>query len=303
MKKILFVVILILLVAGSIFALTKKQKKINNNSRLQVTTSFYPMYFFASVIGGKKVQVTNITPAGAEPHDYEPTPQDITKIEMSKLLIMNGNVEPWANKIKENLNGKNVQTITAGQDLTTLQIKENGILAIDPHVWLSPKRAKIESQKIATALISIDPSNSAYYQSNLTGLENDLDKIDASYKTNLQNCTLRSFVTSHAAFGYLSTDYNLTQIAISGLSPDAEPSLADLAQTANFAKKNNVKVIFFEALVSPKLSETIASEVGAKTMVLDPIEGINNEDLSKGINYLTLMANNLQNLRIALQCK
>lgn len=303
MKKGIFAIITIILVTSTIFILIKKSNfTITNNSKLQITASFYPMYFFASRIGGNKIEVTNITPSGTEPHDYEPTPQDIIKIEESKLLVLNGDVEPWANKIKENLRAKKVQVITAGQDLTTQKVTENGVLEIDPHVWLSPNRAKIESQKIATALEKIDPANSAYYKNNLTNLENELDKIDTNYKTGLRNCILRSFVTSHAAFGYLASDYNLTQIAISGLSPDAEPSLKELAQIADFAKKNNVKVIFFEALVNPKLSETIASEVGAKTLVLDPIEGL---PIQEGIttNYLTLMANNLQNLRIALQCK
>ncbi len=300
MKKIIFIAILISLISGLIYITSKKlQENIDTNSKLQVTASFYPVYFFTNQIGGDKVNVINITPAGAEPHDYDPTPQDIVKIQGSKLLVLNGLVETWAKKIEENLKNKNIPILIAGQNLATGQIEENGIQITDPHIWLSPRLAKIESQKIEESLIKIDPANKDYYKSNLIKLESELDKIDENYKAGLADCKLRSFVTSHAAFGYLSKDYGLTQIAIDGLSPDAEPSLQELTKIANFAKKNNVKIIFFEALVSPKLSLTIANEVGAKTLVLDPIEGVmNNKD-----TYLTLMAANLQNLKIALQCK
>ncbi len=299
MKKIIFISILFVGFILSYFYLKQFHFSEIEKGRIQVTTSFYPMYFFASQIGGDKISITNITPNGAEPHDYELTPQDIVKIQGSKLLVLNGEVETWANKIKENLKGKDTQILSAGENLATGKIEENGVMSIDPHVWLSPRLAKIESQKIAQNLENIDPTNSNYYKINLTNLENELDKIDKNYKRDLENCETRSFVTSHAAFGYLSKDYGLNQIAIDGLSPDAEPSLQKLVQITNYAKANSVKYIFFESLVSPKLSETIANEVGAKTLVLDPIEGVlNNKD-----TYLTLMAKNLQNLRIALQCK
>ncbi len=289
MKKIISLLILVIIIISFSFFVYKKSGIIYTNSNLNVTTSFYPMYFFTSQIGGNKINVVNITPSGTEPHDYDPTPQDIIKIQKSKLLVLNGNVEPWANKIKLDLKNNNNQILKAGEDLITNN---------DPHIWLSPILAKKESQKIADALTSIDPINSNYYKNNLVNLETELDKIDDNYKAGLANCQTRSFVTSHSAFEYLAKDYGLNQIAIAGLSPDAEPSLSELAKITDFAKKNNVKYIFFEALVSPKLAQTIASEIGAKTLVLDPIEGQTGNN-----DYLTLMANNLQNLRIALQCK
>jgi len=299
MKKIIFIPILIIALFVLSFFVFRQSRSIGIDNKIQVTASFYPMYFFASLIGGDKISVINITPNGAEPHDYELTPQDIVKIQESKLLVLNGEVETWANKIKENLKEKDTQILSAGENLTTGKIEENSVMSIDPHVWLSPRLAKIESEKIEIALANIDPANSGYYKKNLSNLESELDKIDSNYKSGLANCQINSFVTSHAAFGYLSKDYGLNQVAIDGLSPDAEPSLQKLVQITNYAKANAVKYIFFESLVSPKLSQTIANEVGAKTLVLDPIEGVlNNKD-----TYLTLMANNLQNLRVALQCK
>jgi zinc transport system substrate-binding protein len=159
------------------------------------------------------------------------------------------------------------------------------------------------TDKILAGFIAVDPTNTNYYQTNEVKLKADIATLDTEYKQRLANCVSKDIVTSHAAFGYLATTYGLTQVPISGLSPDAEPSPKQLADVADFVKKNNVKYIFFESLVSPKLSETIARETGTKTMVLDPIEGIIPEDLAKGYNYLTVMESNLKNLELVLQCK
>ncbi len=271
-------------------------------NKIQVTTSFYPLYFFASQIAGDKADVKNITPSGSEPHDYEPTAQDIARIEKSSMLILNGGVEAWGDKIKSNLSGTNVKIIVAGDGLLSKQLTEAGQTAVDPHVWLDPTLAKKEVQKITDGYIAIDPTNTTYYQDNEKQLDTKLDDLDAKYKAGLQNCQNKDIITSHAAFAYLGAHYGLNQVAISGLSPDAEPSAQQLADVVNFAKAHNVKYIFFESLISPKLSETIATEVGAKTLVLDPIEGISDDDIAQGKNYLTVMEDNLKNLQTALQC-
>ncbi len=133
-------------------------------------------------------------------------------------------------------------------------------------------------------------------------LNQKLDQLDKTYAEGLKTCKQKDIITSHAAFGYLATRYGLNQVAISGISPDEEPSSQQLAEVAKFAKENDVKYIFFESLVSPKLSETIAHEIGAKTLVLDPLEGISDDDIKQGKNYFTVMENNLKNLQKALQC-
>ncbi|HSX48733.1 MAG TPA: zinc ABC transporter substrate-binding protein [Candidatus Saccharimonadales bacterium] len=292
MKKIL-AVFLTLMISIVLFLLIQKRNEIiTSPNKIQVAASFYPLYFFTKEIGGDKIEVINITPAGAEPHDYELTPQDVINIGQSKLLVLNGNLEPWGNKITNDLKTKDIKVITVGKE-------DNG----DPHTWLSPAFAKVDSEKIADMLKTIDPKNSNYYSENETKLEKELEKINGDYKNGLKNCQTRTFVTSHEAFSYLATDYGLTQVSIAGLSPDNEPSLNQLAAITDVVKKNNVKFIFFESLASPKLAQTIANEVGAQTLVLDPIEGILPNDLSKGVNYLTLMENNLQNLRKAMECK
>jgi zinc transport system substrate-binding protein len=271
--------------------------------KIQVVTSFYPLYFFAEEIGGDKAVVINITPAAAEPHDYEPTTQDIARIENSKILVLNGGVEPWGDSIKKNLDPSKTIIVTASEGIETQQVIEDGQSVTDPHVWLSPILAKQMVDKIEQAYTKADPANAAYYQANASALKTKLDDLDAEYRAGLAQCTKKDIITSHAAFGYLASTYHLNQVPIGGLSPDAEPSPTQIAHIADFAKKNNVKYIFFESLVSPKLSQTIAQEVGAQTMVLDPIESITPEALAAGQNYLTVMRNNLANLKIALQCQ
>lgn len=280
----------------------KRSTTDTQSNKIQVTASFYPLYYFASEIGGDKAEVKNITPAGSEPHDYDPSTQDIARIESGDMLILNGSVEAWGDKIKDNLKGTNVKIIVAGEGLLARQLTEEGETMQDPHIWLNPQLVKKEVQKITEGYIEIDPANSNFYKEGERQLNTKLDQLDSLYEQGLENCATRDFITSHEAFAYLADRYNLNQVAISGVSPDEEPSAQQLAEVAEFAKKNNVKYIFFETLISPKLSETIANEVGAQTLVLDPIEGLSDDDIKQGKNYFTVMEDNLKNLQTALSC-
>lgn len=301
-KKIFFFSFIFLIIIFGIILIVNKSTNKTDLTKIQVSTSFYPLYYFASQIGGDKTQVTNITPAGAEPHDYEPTPADLAKIETSKMLILNGGVESWGQKLQEELKGK-ILVVVAAKGLLTKNLIESGVTAIDPHVWLSPNLAEIEAQNILAGFIQIDPNNKSYYEENEKNLENKLTAVDNQYKDGLKNCQQKNIVTSHAAFAYLSQQYGLNQVAVAGLSPDAEPSSTQIANVADFAKRNNIKYIFFESLISPKLSDTIASEIGAKTLVLDPLEGIPQDKINKGEDYFTIMEKNLTNLKLALTCQ
>lgn len=280
------------IIVGSTWLLISSRNKRTRSYKLQITASFYPYYFFASKIGGDKTDVINITPSGGEPHDYEPTSQDIVNIQASKLLILNGTVEPWANKVKDTLKDKKTVILEVGGELFTQ----------DPHVWLSPTLAKKQVNTILNEFIQIDPVNENYYYINANKLLGELDGLDNEFKNGLSSCKQKNIVTSHAAFAYLASDYGFNQVTITGVSPDEEPSLKKLGQLADFVRKNNIKYIFFESLVSPKLAETVAYETGAKTLVLNPIEGLTPEEVELGKNYLTIMRDNLQNLKVALEC-
>lgn len=301
-------IILVLLILGSTFALVNFLYKSNGNTfngdKLQVAASFYPYYFLASEIGGDITNVINITPAGAEPHDYEPSPGDIMKIQSSKFLIANGVIEPWISNIREGLNVKSIDIVEMDSALFSIELTdENGSRVNDPHIWLSPRLAKKQADTILTQFIKVDPQNESYYTKNARNLQRELDKLDSDFAKVLSKCKLNSIVTSHAAFGYLAKEYNFNEVPISGLSPDAEPSLKKLSEVSEFVRENNIKYIFFESLVSPKLSNAVASEVGVENLPLNPIEGLTPSDLSQGKNYLTAMRENLQNLSIAMECE
>jgi len=294
-KTFAFIMAGILILAGLTLITNQRLPRQNDDRKISIVTSFYPLYFFTSQIATGAAEIYNLTPNGVEPHDYELTPKDMAKIYDSELLIINGSgVEPWAQKTELNLKDRPNKILTVGDNLIV-----NG----DPHIWLSPKLAQMEVQKITAALIAIDRTNTQLYQNNSQTLQKKLENLDQQYQTELSRCTKKNIITSHDAFGYLANDYHLNQISIAGLSPEVEPSAQRLAEIADYAKKNQVQYIFFESLVSPKLAQTIAREIGAKTLVLNPIEGLNDEEITSGQDYFTKMQQNLTNLKVALTCQ
>lgn len=305
MNRVARIAVIIGIIGVGVFAFIVlwRQPAPQAKSGVSVVTSFYPLYFFASEIGGDRADVINLTPAGAEPHDYEPTPQDVARIESATLLVLNGGgLEAWYDSVKPSIESDTTTVVYASEGLMTRRIVEEGEDIVDPHVWLSPVLAEQMVDKIAEGYAHVDPANAEYYAGNAAALKAKLGLLDTEYRQALASCASRDIITSHAAFGYLGATYGLKQVPISGVSPEEEPSPRQLADVADFAKKNGVKYIFFESRVSPKLSQTIATEVGAKTLVLDPIEGLSDDDLAAGKNYLSVMQSNLANLKIALEC-
>ncbi|MBI5138780.1 MAG: zinc ABC transporter substrate-binding protein [Candidatus Vogelbacteria bacterium] len=305
-KKFLGITVFVtILIVGSIL-LSSRQNTSQNT--LQVTASFYPLAELTRQVGGDKVVVITLVPTGTEPHDYNPTPQERVGLERSKIFIYNGaGFEPWVDRILPDL--RSVKLIDASKNIQNIQLlpaipKEGEAdkqVLYDPHFWLDPVLMQQISNAIAQKLAEADPANSFYYQENATRYNEKLSNLDDQFRQGLSSCQKKDAVTSHAAFAYLAKRYGFIQIPIAGLSEE-EPSPARLAEVSQLAKEKNIKYIFFETLVSPKLSETIAQEVGAKTLVLNPIEGITQEEKQQGENYITLMENNLINLKIALDC-
>lgn len=305
----IFIGVFVMLAIGFLIYLLKignyRPSKITaKNPRLQIVTSFYPLYFFTTQIVHDKADVHNITPAGAEPHDYEPTTRDMVKIENSQILIINGGkFEAWADNVQNILDKQNISIINISEHLANQDTVEKNIQTRDPHFWLDPILAKKEAELIFQNLIIADPVNTNFYTDNSKILIDKLENLNTKFKTELSNCQKKHIVTSHAAFKYLAQRYNFNQISISGLSPDEEPTPKQLADIADLAQKNKIQYIFFESLINPKLANTIAQEIGANTLVLNPIEGLTDEEIKNGKNYFTEMQNNLTNLKIALQCQ
>jgi zinc transport system substrate-binding protein len=305
MKRTHIVILLFVIILTLVLFRFRDIQGLKNapTSGIRVVTSFYPLYFFASEIGKENAHVVNITPSGAEPHDYEPTTYDVTQIEKSKLLIVNGaGLEPWVEKLQESLDKYHIEKIAVAQDIADLKIEDDNEQIIDPHIWLSPKRAKLIVANVTDTFIQLDPSHEASYRVNEAILIQKLDELDQNFRKGLASCRQQNIITSHAAFGYIAQDYGLTQIAISGLNPEEEPSPQQLATIAQRASQNNIEYIFFETLVSPRLAETIAREVGAKTLMFNPLEGLTQQEAEDGKDYFSIQTENINSLRIALEC-
>lgn len=296
MKKILLLLTLIFLVsflAAIAFLSQKPQADTAKSPKILITTSFYPLYYLATSIGGQYVEVTNLTPPGVEPHDYEISSQDIAQMRHGQLLIFTGVLEPWAEKID--------QTVS-GTGLKVLNFRELA-KGEDSHFWLDPTIYASASDMVTMSLVTIDPSHKEYYLQRSISLRQKLVLLDEKYRDQLRNCTTSDFVTSHAAFGYLANRYSLNQVPLSGLSAESESSLKQLAQITEIVRQKKLKVIFYENILSPKLSETIAKETGSQILLLNPLESLTIKEQEEGKDYLSIMEENLENLKIALQCR
>ncbi len=303
-RRFIVAVLVVIIIVGVISAVFAQRQ--GTQSGLVVTASFYAMAEFARQVGGNRVHVINLTPVGVEPHDFEPSPQDLVSIEKSKVFVYTGaGFEPWASRIVSDL--KDVTVINASEGIgllpvTPIEGETRGGSKTDPHFYLDPVLDQKVVRTIAAKLAEVDPSNRAYYQKNAVAYVKKLGALDKEYRSGLLICNNRDFITSHAAFAYIAKRYNLVQIPIAGLSEE-EPSPAKLAEIAKLAREHHVKYIFVEKLVSPRLADTIAQEIGAKTLVLDPIEGLTPDEQKAGKNFISLMKDNLANLRLALECK
>lgn len=282
------------------------------DGRLRVLTSFYPMYDFACKIGGDCIDVTNMVPSGTEPHDWEPSTNDLKNLEKADVFIYNGaDMEPWADDL----------LVSRSDTLRVVEASENVELRttdgehehahehegadhhhgdFDPHVWLDPENAKIEMEAIRDALCAADPENSTVFQSNYEKYAAELDALDAEFREKLAPLPNRTIVVAHEAFGYLCDAYGLTQVGIEGLSPDSEPDPGRMAEIIDFVREHSISTIFFEELVSPKVAEAIASETGAQAKMLSPLEGLSDEQAAAGADYFSVMHDNLAALMEAL---
>ncbi len=269
--------------------------QVTPTDQVSVAASFYPLAFFAEQIGGSLVDVTQITPGGIEPHDFEPSPRDIAAIHDAKVFVMNGGVDAWGDKILPELSEEGVVTVRIEDSFAPAQPS-------DPHAWLDPVLAGGYVAHIREALIEADPAYAKTYNGNAEVLIADLTALDARFRSGLENCALREVIVSHDAFRYLALRYNFQTLAIAGLAPDEEPSAKRLAELSDLAEQKGIKHIFFEELVSPALAQTLASEVGATALVLNPLEGLTAEQIAAKENYVSIMNQNLANLRTAMRC-
>ncbi|MGG2066102.1 metal ABC transporter substrate-binding protein [Bacillus sp. S14(2024)] len=306
MKKWKYGALITALALSTAIAGCSKQNEAKSNTKqdksLKVVTTFYPMYDFTKNVVGSNGTVDVLIPAGTEPHDFEPTPKDIAKIESADVFVYNSDsMETWVPKVLKSLDNKNIKVVDASKGISlmegTAEEDTEQKHPMDPHVWLDPVLAQKEVENIKQAVIEADQTHKQDYEKNTDQFTAKLKDLDNEFRTTLGNAKRKEFVTQHAAFGYLAKEYGLTQIPIAGLAPDQEPSPAKLAELQKYVKDNNIKVIYFEEIASPKIAKTLADETGAKTVVLSPIEGITKEEQDKGIDYISYMKKNLDALK------
>ena len=292
MKKKL---ILLLVTITIIFTLSacNKTSNIADKSKINVVVSFNPLREFAIAIGKDKIVVTTVIPDGTEPHDFEPKARDIMNINNSRIFIYNGlGMETWIDKVMGIINNKDIIIVNASRGCNTIVstdttlVTDNNVRHFDPHIWLSPRQAKIESYNIKEALVKADPKNKKFYNKNYDAFRSKLDKIYNEYSKKMNLLKNKNFVTGHAAFAYLCRDFNLKQKSVEDVFAEGEPSAKKLSELVNYCKVNNIKTIFTEDMVSPKISETLAKEVGGKAVKIYTIESKeDNKDYIKSMEY------------------
>lgn len=276
-------------------------------AKLRVVTSFYPLQFVAERVAGDKAEVSSLTKPGAEPHDLELSPQQVGQVSQADLVVYLAGFQPSVDDAVSTSGSKAALDVAAAADLSlTYTPIEEGAAATseagsrDPHFWLDPTRLAAVAVAVAQRLGRVDQADAAVFTANAARLRTDLKTLDGELKQGLSTCTDKNLVTSHNAFGYLAQRYGLKQLGITGLTPEQEPDPKALADVAAFVKANRVRTIYYETLVSPDIAQVVAGETGARTAVLDPIEGLN--DRSAGKDYLEVMRANLATLKAGQPC-
>ncbi|MBR5416688.1 MAG: zinc ABC transporter substrate-binding protein [Clostridiales bacterium] len=283
--------------------------------KVKVVATIFPMYDFAQKIGGDKVAVKMLIPAGTEPHEWEPSTNDMLMLEEADLFVYNGaGMEPWAEDVLGSVKNKDLVALEASKDVALLKTAEVHDMEddheeehgedehehhhgeYDPHVWLSPKNAEAEMEAIAEALIAIDEANADIYRKNLEDAKKQCEELDSAFREALKPYEGGHIVVAHEAYGYLCREYGLKQIGIEGVSADQEPDAARMREIIDKVNEYGIKCIFFEELVDPKVAQTIADEAGCKTQALSPLDGLSKEDIDSGRDYFSVMQDNLKAL-------
>jgi len=297
-----------------------------------VYTSIYPLYDFTHQISSDKVIIRQFVPSNAEPHDWEPTAKDLMELQKADLLIYNGaGMEPWLDKVSATLKETNCILVDASRGINLLKWAaeekttkkeaqetsyepkamaledksedehehEHGLY--DPHIWLDPVRAKQQAANIKEALVKISPENKETFTSNYRHLAAALDELDGQFKAMVKKAGHKEFVVVNPAFAYLADRYHLKQVAILGLCTEGEPSPGEMQKLVDFARQRQIKYIFFEETYSPKVAQTLAQEAKIQTLTLNAVHGLTVKDKESGKDYLKVMKQNLENLKLALE--
>lgn len=294
MRLILILVLAVTLAVGVACSPASDRAGGADDGTIRVVASFYPLFEAAERTGTGRAAVTNLTPPGAEPHDVELSPDQVDELlDADVALYVGGGFQPAVEEIaaRREQHTVNVLAEVAPGDTE------------DPHVWLDPVQMAEIVDIVATALAEADPAGATGYEQRAEDYRREIEDLHSRFEDGLADCELRTFVTTHAAFGHLARRYGLVERSIAGLAPESEPDPARLAELEDLIAREGVTTVFTEPLVSPRVAQTVARETGARVAVLDPLEGLTPEATEAGSSYVSLMEENLEALRDALRCR
>jgi zinc transport system substrate-binding protein len=294
MRLILILGSATILIASGLACSPTARSDDSNDQGVTVVAAFYPLFEAAERVGGKRAEVANVTPPGAEPHDIELSPDQVDQLlDADVALYLGSGFQPAVEQVAEQSDGITVDVLAevAPQETT------------DPHVWLDPVLMAEIVDAVERALSKADPQGSTTYQGRATEFREDIGGLNEEFERGLEDCEHRIFITTHAAFGHLALRYGLVQRSIAGIEPESEPDPARLAELEDLVRREGVTTVFTEPLVSPRVAETLARETGARVATLDPVEGLSSDQLQAGASYVSVMRQNLTALREALGCR
>ncbi|WP_074411798.1 zinc ABC transporter substrate-binding protein AdcA [Streptococcus suis] len=277
----------------------------SEDGKLNIVTTFYPVYEFTKQVVGDEANVDLLVKAGTEVHGYEPSAKDIARIqEADAFFYENENMETWVHDVEKSLDTTKVSVISATEGMLLLPGGEEEheghdhsgdghSHAYDPHVWLSPERAITLVENIRDSLVAKYPEKKDAFETNAAAYIEKLDALDAKYSETLSAAKQKYFVTQHTAFAYLALDYGLKQVSITGVAADEDPTPSRLAELTEYINKYGIKYIYFEENASKSVAETLAKETGVQLDVLNPLESLTDEDMKNGKDYISVMEDNL----------
>jgi zinc transport system substrate-binding protein len=319
-KTHLLIAVMLVLIVGFAGCGKSEDKRGSAERKLKVVTTLFPLYDFAKQVGGERAEVSLLLPPGVEPHSFEPKPGDLLKLESSDLFIYTGNeMEPWAETILRSISAEQLVVVDASAGILSQEEKSPYILdrkfqgeggykhyhvGIDPHVWLDLANARKMIDTILSGFVMKDPAHKDYYAKNAQGYEDKLTQMDTDYQRTLATCKKRVIIHGgHFAFNYLAKRYHLLYMSAYSGSPDAEPTARKLIELKEQLRKYDVHYIYYEELITPRVAEIIAKETGASMLKLNGAHNVTRDEMARGITFLEIMEQNLEHLKVGLECQ
>jgi len=306
-RNVIFVLIIILFLGEMIITKKENEKVVNeiNSTKPIVSVSTFSLYDIVNHIGQDDINLVMILPFGVDAHSFEPTPKLMMKIYKSDLVIYNGaGLEPWIKGIEFKKRVINMSKYVKLRELShhSKHHQNHHESNIDPHYWLDIENMIVATDKITTILSDITPRKRSFYEKNAQEYKNMLKSLDIEYKKSLSQCKHTTIIVNHNAFSYISKKYNFDVEALSGLSPESEPSAKNMLRLIEHIKEHNASTIFFESFVSDKAIKSIATEMNVAVDVLQPLGNITADEAKRGMSYEDIMKLNLQKISKALLC-